>query len=101
MQKGTTPELTGMRGIEMKVTKEEFEAVYWIEYMGYNTPKLLSEIMNITEEEAERILNKLKERGLITIEIRENQFYGSKLTKEGKEIWNDEQYNKWKKDLGY
>jgi len=85
----------------MKLTKEEFEIIFWIEYMGYNYPERLSETMEIPEEEAKKRMKQLEAEGLITITIREKEIYGSQLTEKGKEIWDDKQYNKWKEDLGY
>jgi DNA-binding MarR family transcriptional regulator len=85
----------------MTLTQEEFEIIYWIEYMGYNYPKKLSEIIGISEEDAKKTLIKLENDGLITIEMRDNAIYGSKLTDKGKEFFNDEQYKEWKEELDY
>lgn len=85
----------------MKITKEEFEAIYWIEYMNYNNPKLLSKQINISEEEAKKLLLHFEKEDIIKIERRENKIYGSQLTKKGKEIWNDNSYKKLKEELGY
>jgi DNA-binding MarR family transcriptional regulator len=82
-------------------TKQDFEIIFWIEYMHYNNPKLLSEHIGISKEEAEKKLRKFEKQGLIEIEMREGRIYGSRLTKKGKKIFKDVQYNKWKEELGY
>lgn len=85
----------------MKITKEDFEILHWIEYMNYNDLRLLSETLGITKEDAEKKLLELEKRKLIKIEYRENKIYGSQLTEEGKKIWDDDNYLKWKLELGY
>jgi len=85
----------------VKVAKEGFEILHWIEFMGFNNPKLLSGQMSISKDEAEKKLKEFEEQGLIEIEYREGGIYGSRLTVKGKDIWNDDQYMDWKLELGY
>jgi len=85
----------------VEITKKDFEILHWIEYMNYNNPKLLSEQLDISEDEAKKKLLDLEKRGLIKIENREGKIYGSQLTEKGKEIWNNQKYNEWKEELGY
>lgn len=85
----------------MKIAKKDFEILHWIEYMNYNNPELLSKQLDITKKEAENKLLELGKKGLIKIETREGEMYGSQLTEKGKEIWNNKKRSKWKEDLGY
>ena len=85
----------------MKLTKEDFEIVYWIHFMQYNNPKQISQQMGISEEKAKSKLKEFEANGFIEIEYCEGKIYGSQLTEKGKEIWNDSKYNNWKKELGY
>ena len=83
------------------ISKKDFEVLYWIEYMNYNNPKLLSDQIGISEQEAEKKLNEFEGKELIEIENREKRIYGSRLTEKGKKIFNDSQHSKWKEELGY
>lgn len=92
-------EITDLNGIDL--TKKEFEAIYLIEFMKYNNPKLLSEEMNITQEESENLIYNLQIKMLISIEERENKIYGSQLTNIGKAVWNFPEWEEYKLELGY
>ena len=83
------------------MNKKDFEILYWIEYMNYNYPKSISKQIGITEEKAEKKLKEFEKKGLIEIEMRDEEIYGSRLTKKGKNVWDDEKYFKWKEELGY
>jgi len=85
----------------MKISREDFEIIFWIEFMGYGDPSRLSGQMNKSEEGVEKRLRGLEERGLIKIELRDGKIYGSSLTSRGVEVFNDKQYLKWKLELGY
>ena len=85
----------------MEITKQDFEILFWIEYMNYNNPKLLSGQLEISEQKIKNKLLNLEKEELIKIEYRENKIYGSQLTEKGKEIWNNEKYDEWKEELGY
>ena len=69
--------------------------------MNYNYPKSISKQMGITEEKAEKKLKEFEKEGLIEIEMRDGEIYGSRLTKKGKNVWDDEKYFKLKGEPGY
>jgi NTP pyrophosphatase (non-canonical NTP hydrolase)/predicted transcriptional regulator len=85
----------------VEVSEIEFKAIFWIEHMHYNNPNSLANQINLNNEEAKNLLLSLEEKGLIQIEYREDKIYGSRLTKDGKDIFNDERWSKLKMELGY
>ena len=83
------------------ITKEDFEVLFWIEFMNYNDPKKLSQQMGLSEKEAEIKLKKLEKNELIKRENRFGKLYGYNLTEKGLKIWEDQKYLDWKVELGY
>jgi len=83
------------------IGKKEFEVIFWLEYMQMNNPDLLAEKMEINEVEARGMMLALEEEGYIEIERREGKIYGSRLTEKGKKEWSNDEYSKWKEEMGY
>jgi len=83
------------------ISKKDFEILYWIEFMKYNSPKQLSKVIEVSGGKLISNLKEFEKKGLISIEFREGKVYGSQLTEKGKAIWNNKKYLKWKEELGY
>ncbi len=84
-----------------EITKQEFEVLFNIEFMNITDPKTISSRLEISEKEAENILKKLEQKGLIKIEYRENKACSSQLTSKGSEVYENDKYLNWKLELGY
>ncbi len=84
-----------------KVSKKDFEILFYIEFGAFNDPKGLSSKLGISEKEAEEKIKEFEKRELITMEYREGKIYGSQLTEKGKQIWNNKKYLNWKVEGGY
>jgi DNA-binding MarR family transcriptional regulator len=69
------------------LSEKEKTALHWIHYMKYNYPKSLSEHMDISEKEAEKIIRDLEDKKFISVEEREGEIYGSQLTTKGLKFW--------------
>lgn len=86
----------------MKLTKQEKTAIYWLHYMQYNYPKSLAEHMDITMKEAEKMIRDLEDKGFISVEERDGEIYGSKLTPKGLKFWESFiEEDPLAEDLGY
>lgn len=85
----------------LEISKRDFAILFYVEFQGDNYPKELAKQLKISENEAEAELLRLEKKGLIKIEYREGEIYGSQLTGEGAKIFNDDKYINWKVELGY
>jgi len=73
--------------MKSQLSKKQKTALFWIHYMKYNYPKSLSKQMSISEKEAEKIIRNLEDKKFISLEEREGEIYGSKLTAKGLKFW--------------
>ncbi len=86
------------------MNKEKFSVLFAV---GFWNPvnsdyfKGISEFLNLSKFKVKKIILELQKEKLIEIEYRENRFYATQLTKEGDKIYKDENYLKWKEELGY
>ena len=82
-----------------KISRKDFEILFWIEFMNDSDPLRLADRLKISKDEAYQILLDFKNRGWINIVNRNGKFYESTLKKEGRKIFEDKRYDEWKEGL--
>jgi DNA-binding MarR family transcriptional regulator len=82
-----------------KISREDFEILFWIEFMNDGDPLRLADRLKISKDEAYKNLLDFKNRGWIKIIDRNGKFYGSVLTEDGRKIFEDDKYDNWKEGL--
>jgi len=79
----------------MELNQVEFETLWNIENSWQSDPVKASDGTKKDIEKYNKIFRKLDERGLVKIEIRDNQIYGAVATEKGKQILEDKKYDSW------
>ncbi|MEK6914686.1 MAG: hypothetical protein AABW83_03480 [Nanoarchaeota archaeon] len=85
--------------MKQEISRKDFEIIFWIEFMNDSDPLRLADRLKISKDEAYKILLDFKDRGWIKIIDRDGKFYESNLTKKGREIFEDKNYDEWKEGL--
>ena len=85
----------------IEVSDEDIEYLFLITYECFGDPETLSEKLMIPEKKVKEKLEELDSKGLIKIEYKDGEIYGSMLTKIGAKIYETPKYKGIKALWGY
>ena len=85
----------------IEINDEDVEYLFLIIYECFGDPETLSEKLRVPKEKVVAKLEELETKGLITLEYKDGEIYGSMITKIGAKIYEDPKYKGIKSMWGY
>jgi predicted transcriptional regulator len=85
----------------IEISDEDIEYLFLIIYECFGDPETLSEKMKVSKEKVKLKLEELETKGLIKIEYKDGEIYGSMITSIGAKIYEDPKYKGIKSLWGY
>ncbi len=85
----------------IEVSDEDIEYLFLITYECFGDVESLAEKLKIPEQKVKAKLEELESKGLIKIEYKDGEIYGSMLTKIGAKIYETPKYKGIKALWGY
>jgi len=85
----------------IEVSDEDIEYLFLITYECFGDPETLADLLKIPEKKVKVKLEELESKGLIKLEYKDGEIYGSMLTKIGVKIYDSPKYKGIKALWGY
>lgn len=85
----------------IEVSDEDIEYLFLITYECFGDVESLADLLKLSSEKVKMKLEELETKGLIKIEYKDGEIYGSMLTKIGAKIYDSPKYKGIKALWGY